>query len=365
MIDTLFPAGRSPLELGYTFPAEWEEQACVYLSWPCNPETWTDCFAAMESSYADFAAAISRCELLRIIVPARNNQRIAELISDHRGRLEQIEFFDIETDDAWCRDHGPVFLRQSENGRLAMADFRYNAWGGKFSWERDNAVPSQIARYLHCRRFAIPFVCEGGALETNGAGTLLTTRSVQLNPNRNGKITESEAEQILCHSLGMRKILWLDSGLPGDDTDGHIDTLARFVRRDTVLAARANPNHPGYETLERNFQALRQMRNADGEKLEVIPLPMPDPVYPKGWRTDILPATYANYLLINGAILFPVYRQEASAEAAMHVLHQAFPEREIIPVDCYDILLEGGALHCLSQQQPKSGMVSNSKNRKK
>ena len=349
----LFPAGRSPRELGYTFPAEWSAQSCVYLSWPCNTETWTECFDAMEASYADFAAAVTQRELLRIVVPARHNARIAGVLADHGAVLEQAEFFDIETNDAWCRDHGPVFLKNPENNRIAMADFQYNAWGGKFPWELDNAVPSKIARCLHCRRFPVPFVCEGGALETNGARTLLTTRSVMLNANRNAEMTEAKAERILCDALGMRKILWLDGGLPGDDTDGHIDTLARFVNASTVLAAKVKKSHPGYEALERNFRALEKMRNADGEKLEVVPLPMPDPVYPEGWRTDILPATYANYLLINGAVLFPTYRQDASAEAAMALLHQAFPDREIVPIDCYDILLEGGALHCLSQQQPK------------
>ena len=349
----LFPAGRSPRELGYVFPAEWSPQTCVWLTWPCNPETWTSCFRSMESEYAHFAAEISRREWLRVMVPACHNERIAELLADRGARLEQVEFFDIESNDAWCRDHGPVFLKNRETGRLAMADFKYNAWGGKFAWELDDAIPSQIGKALHCRRFAVPFVCEGGALENNGAETLLTTRSVMLNANRNPDMTEAKAERILCDALGMRKILWLESGLPGDDTDGHIDTLARFVNASTVLAARVKKSHPGYDALERNFKTLKRMRNADGEKLEVVPLPMPDPVCPEGWRTDILPATYANYLLINGAVLFPTYRQDASAEAAMKILHQAFPEREMIPIDCYDILLEGGALHCLSQQQPE------------
>ena len=353
MTESLFPAGHSPRELGYTFPAEWSEQSCVYLSWPSNPETWVGCFDSMEKAYSEFAAAISRKELLRIAVSSDSNERIAELLSNHGALMEQVEFLDIKTNDAWCRDHGPVFLKNPTTGRLAIADFRYNAWGGKFKWDLDNAVPEKIARCLHCRRFTVPFVCEGGALETNGAGTLLTTRSVMLNANRNADMNEKKAEQILCDSLGMRKILWLDSGLPGDDTDGHIDTLARFANSNTVLAGRVKRTHPGYESMERNFNALRGMRNADGEKLEVISLPMPDPVYPKGWRTGILPATYANYLLINRTILFPTYRQDASAEAAMAILHQAFPDREIIPIDCFDIMLEGGALHCLSQQQPK------------
>ena len=157
MTDSLFPAGKSPRELGYTFPAEWSRQSCVYLSWPVNPETWTGCFDSMESAYSDFAAAISRHELLRIVVRSVHNERIAALLANHGALLEQVEFFDIATNDAWCRDHGPVFLKNPQTGKIAMADFRYNAWGGKFDWELDNAVPAQIARYLHCRRFAVPF----------------------------------------------------------------------------------------------------------------------------------------------------------------------------------------------------------------
>lgn len=339
---------------GYTFPAEWSCQEYIYLSWPMNPHTWMDCFPQMEAAYASFAAAITHYELLRILVKSSENERIIRLLTEHDAVLEHVEFFNIATNDAWCRDHGPTFLKHRENGSLALVDFSYNAWGGKFPpWDLDNAVPEQIAHALQCPRFVTDLVCEGGALESNGNGTLLTTRSVVLNSNRNPGISEPEAERILCDMLGMDHVIWLDSGLPGDDTDGHIDTLTRFFRDDAVLTVLGEKTHPGYDAMKRNYETLKQARTAAGKKLEIVPLPVPDPICPEDWREEILPATYANYLVINNAVLLPTYRQDASAEKAISILEQAFPGRDIIPIDCYDIILEGGALHCLSQQQPR------------
>ncbi len=348
-----FPEGQSPRELGYVMPAEWTPQESVFLSWPLNPRTWPGCFPETEQAYAEFAAAISRHELLRILCPQKENQRIAELLFSKDAALEQVEFLDIPTNDTWCRDHGPVFVRNPSGGKRAVVDFLYNSWGGKFPpWDKDNAVPEKVARTLDIRRFPVPFVCEGGALETNGKGDLLTTRSVILNPNRNKGVTEKTAEKLLCDALGMRQVLWLDSGLPGDDTDGHIDTLARFFREDAVLAVPGKKTHPGYETLKRNFRALEKMRTADGKPLQVVPLPVPEPIRPQGWREEILPVTYANFLIVNGAVLVPSYRQDRLDREAQKIIAEAFPGREILPVDCYNIILEGGALHCLSQQQP-------------
>lgn len=347
-----FPEGQSPRELGYSMPAEWSLQESVLLSWPLNKRTWPGCFPETEQAYADFAAAITHHELLRVICPCKENQRIAELLVSRGAVPEQVEFLDIKTNDAWCRDHGPVFVRNA-SGERAVVDFLYNAWGGKFPpWNLDNAVPEKVARAFDLKRFPVPFVCEGGALETNGRGDLLTTRSVILNPNRNKGITEKTAEKVLCDALGMNRILWLDSGLPGDDTDGHIDTLARFFREDAVLAILGKKSHPGYETMKHNFRTLEKMRTSGGEPLQVLPLPVPEPIRPDGWREEILPATYANYLLVNGAVLVPSYRQDKSDREAQKVIADAFPGREIIPIDCFNIILEGGALHCLSQQQP-------------
>ena len=334
-------------------PAEWTPQESVFLSWPLNPRTWPGCFPETEKAYADFAATITRHELLRIICPQKENKRIAELLFSHNAMLEQVEFLDIPTNDTWCRDHGPVFVRNPRSGERAIVDFTYNSWGGKFPpWDKDNAVPEKVARALGCKRFPVSFVCEGGALESNGKGDLLTTRSVILNPNRNKGISEKAAGQLLCDALGIRQVLWLDSGLPGDDTDGHIDTLARFFQEDAVLALLGPKSHPGYDTMKQNFKSLQKMRTADGKPLQAVPLPVPAPIRPEGWREEILPATYANFLLINHAVLVPTYRQDSLDREAQKIIADAFPNREIIPIDCYNIILEGGALHCLSQQQP-------------
>ncbi len=354
MIDS-FANGESPKALGFVMPPEWSAQEAVFLSWPSNPETWPGVFRRAEEAYATFASAISQYERVRILCAASEFDRVNDALADADAHFGRIELLDIPTNDAWCRDHGPVFVKNPQTGERAVLDFTYNAWGGKFPpWDRDDAVPAQVAEQLGFRRFRIPFVCEGGALEVNGAGDLLTTRSVILNPNRNPEITEPEAERILRESLGVEQVLWLDRGLAGDDTDGHIDTLARFVSEDVVLAPSAPAWNPNHDVLRDNIRALRRMRTADsGSLLEVIPLNSPRPIRPEGWREEILPATYANFLLINQAVLVPTYRQDFADSEALAVIAQAYPGRTVIPIDCSDIILEGGALHCLSQQQPR------------
>ena len=349
-----FANGESPKGLGFSMPPEWSAQEAVFLSWPSNPETWPGVFRRAEEAYASFASAISSYERVRILCAASEFDRVNDALADADAHFERIELFDIPTNDAWCRDHGPVFVKNPRTGERAVLDFTYNAWGGKFPpWDRDDAVPALVAEQLGFRRFRIPFVCEGGALEVNGAGDLLTTRSVILNPNRNPGLSESEAEEILCESLGVEQVLWLDGGLLGDDTDGHIDTLARFVSENVVLAPSAPAWNPNHDVLHENIRALRRMRTAESSSLlEVIPLNSPKPIRPEGWREEILPATYANYLLINRAVLVPTYRQDFADSEALAIIGQAYQDRAVIPIDCSDIILEGGALHCLSQQQP-------------
>ena len=194
----IFANEESPKALGFAMPPEWSVQESVFLSWPSNPQTWPGVFRRAEEAYASFAAAISRYERVRIICAASEFDRVNDALADANACFERIELLDIPTNDAWCRDHGPIFVKNPQTGERAVLDFTYNAWGGKFPpWDKDNAVPRHVAEYFNLRRFQIPFVCEGGALEVNGAGDLLTTRSVILNENRNPGITESEAEEIL------------------------------------------------------------------------------------------------------------------------------------------------------------------------
>lgn len=352
MTDT---QSQTPAQAGFRMPPEWAPQEATWLSWPLNPATWPDVKGRMEKAYASFCAAISQRQELRVSCVAAEQPRVLELLSGAGAKMSCVKLFDFPTNDAWCRDHGPIFLKNGASGETAIVDFIYNAWGGKFSpWDLDNAIPGLVAKSLSLRRFNIPFVCEGGALEVNSKGTLLTTESVILNPNRNPDVSKAAAERILRDSLGMEQVLWLKSGMAGDDTDGHIDTLTRFFRDDAVLSIiDENPGAPSRDALRRNIEDLKAMRLTDGSRLEIVALPSPKPIRPENWREEILPASYANFLLVNGAVLVPTYRQDGPDAKALEIIGECYKDREIVPIDCFDIILEGGALHCLSQQQPR------------
>ncbi len=350
--DIVFPA-----DAGFRMLPEWSSQEAVWLSWPHNPETWSDRPERMESvlkAYARFAAIITKYEKLYVNAGAAEPDDILNRIARAGGKTDNVTIYPFMTNDVWCRDHGPIFLRD-QAGNRAIADFRYNAWGGKFPpWDQDNAIPRRIADALDIRRFEIPMICEGGALEINGAGDLLTTESVVLNSNRNPGLTKDEAERLLKRSLGAATVLWLESGMVGDDTDGHIDTLARFAGCDDVIlaAVTVKSDTRNYDALERNRKRLEQMHAGNGKQFTVVPVPIPRTIYPENWREEVLPATYVNYLLVNSAVIVPTYRDDAADDAACRIIAQAFPGRTLETVDCYDIVLEGGALHCLSQQMP-------------
>lgn len=345
------PESVSAAARGFTMPAEWEEQRAVLLSWPLNPATWADRRAALETAYAGFAAAISHFEDVKINCVRTEQPRILKLLAAAGADTARIELLDVPTNDAWCRDHGPVCLMNRTTGARLLNHCRYNAWGGKFPpWDLDAAVPEHTAALLGYERNAVPMVCEGGALETNGAGLLMTTESVMLNPNRNPSMTRAQIGETLMSSLGVDDILWLKGGLLCDDTDGHIDTLARFVNRGTVLACDAPEGSPNAPMLNDNLCRLREYRTRLGSSMDVISLPLPDPVAPpEGWREETLPASYANYLVANGAVFVPSYRQPRNDARAAAIIAECFPGREIVSIDCGDIILEGGALHCLSQ----------------
>ena len=345
------PERYNALERGFTMPAEWEAQRAILLSWPLNPATWEDRRNEIEAVYAGFAAAISRFEDVKINCALAEQSRVRDLLSEAGFDPARVELQDVPTNDAWCRDHGPVCLMNRTTGARLLNHFQYNAWGGKFPpWDLDAAVPEHSAALLGYERNVVPMICEGGALESNGAGLLMTTESVMLNPNRNPSMTRAQIGDMLMKSLGMDEILWLKGGLFCDDTDGHIDTLARFVTFDTVLACVAPDDSPNAPMLNENLRRLREYRTRLGKPLNVIPLPLPDPVEPPdGWREETLPASYANYLLVNGAVLVPSYRQARNDARAASIIGEAFPGRTVVSIDCADIILEGGALHCLSQ----------------
>lgn len=348
----------SPSSAGFRMPAEWGPQEAVWLSWPVHPGTWPVDRAAARAAYARFAAALARHGRLRVNAAAGHHPGIREELRAAGAPAGRVELYDHPTNSAWCRDHGPTFLRNAETGEVAVLDWPFNAWGGKYPpWDLDDRIPARISGALGLRRFRAPIVGEGGGIEVNGAGDLLVTESVWLNPNRNPGLTRGAAEQVFRECLGVERVHWLPGGLAGDDTDGHIDTLARFVGESVAVCAAAfGPDDRNRAALDRNRERLESVRVAGGRSLRVIPIPQPEPIAPPpGWRVEALPVTYANFLLVNGAVLVPTYRQPENDARALGLLRDAFPGREVEGLDCAPLILEGGALHCLSQQQPAAG----------
>lgn len=332
-------------------PAEWEPQEAIWLSWPNRRKTWHRKYRPIPAKFAEIAAAISRFEPVRFNVPAVVQPRAKALLNRAKADLSRIEFFDHVTDDAWCRDHGPIFVKHRKTGEVAVTDWQFNAWGGKYPKSKDdNAIPSKVAAALHLRRFANPMVLEGGSLDVNGEGLLLTTEACLLNPNRNPHLSREDIEQSLRDFLGVKTIMWLGDGIEGDDTDGHVDDLSRFYRPDGIVTAvESNPRDINFRALRENLDRLRSLRTPAGKKFKIVELPMPAPLYHGKQR---LPATHANFLVLNGAVLMPAFGNAKRDRQAAEILGDCFPRREIVPVDCRDLVIGRGTLHCISQHQP-------------
>lgn len=330
-------------------PAEWEPQEAVWFSWP-HPGgiSFPDAYEPIPAAMAALIRAAAEFQPVRINV---NDAAEEAEVRRHVGRNDAVEFFYVPTDEPWCRDHGPVFLVNDVTGEVAVADFDFNAWGGKYEGTaRDRRVPSAVAGKLGLRCFRNPMVLEGGAIDVNGSGSLLTTRSCLLNPNRNPHFDEALVEENLHGWLGVRNILWLADGIEGDDTDGHIDDLTRFVGKSRVVTAIEDvPDDANHAILRKNADALRSFRDEDGNLLDVIPLPMP--ARRLEHQGERLPASYANFLVLNGGVLMPVFGDPRDDDAAA-VLTSVFPGRKVVPVDCRDLVVGLGSIHCLSQQQP-------------
>ena len=342
---------------GYAMPAEWSPQEAVWLSWPVDdPRHWGGQKRDLiHDKFAEIAAAVSRHETVRINAPHADHPGILSRLNRARAVPEHVELFDHPHNDVWCRDHGPIFVKHKQTGQTAVTDWEFNAWGGKFPpWDLDNTIPSRIASALGKPCFSGGMILEGGAIEVNGTGQLLTTEAVLLNPNRNPHLTRQEIEQRLRDSLGVQDILWLRQGIEGDDTDGHIDDLARFTQEDRIIACtekdRSSPNHP---ILAENFDRLRDYRTPVGKAFELVEIHLPEACEVPGWRLPILPASYVNFLIVNGGVLVPTFRQSRNDDRALGLLRDLFPHRTITGIDCLDLVEEGGTLHCISQQQPR------------
>jgi agmatine deiminase len=277
---------------------------------------------------------------------------VRRLLADEGVDSGNVFFHDNPTNDAWCRDHGPIFVHRQSAGKTeeAILDWGYNAWGGKYPpYDLDDVIPTRIGRELGIPVYYPGMVLEGGSIDVNGRGTLLTTEACLLNPNRNPQLDREAIEASLRRHLGVRNILWLGDGIAGDDTDGHIDDLTRFVDPTTVVTVvEEDPADQNYEPLQKNLERLRTMRDQDGTPLRVVTLPMPRPIHQEGQR---LPASYANFYIANGLVLLPTYDPERDAEAQA-TLQGLFPGRDVVGIDCTDLVWGLGAFHCVTQQWP-------------
>jgi len=337
-------------------PPEWSPQEAVWLSWPVDdPRHWGGAKQELIwRKFAEIAAAISRFEPVRINAPEASHRAISAACGRALAVPERIELFDHPNNDVWCRDHGPIFVKHGASGEVAVTDWGFNAWGGKFPpWDLDDGIPSRIAATLGMASFTGGMILEGGAIEINGGGQLLTTEAVLLNANRNPDLTRTDVEQRLRDGLGVAEILWLRQGIEGDDTDGHIDDLARFVDRQTLLACvERNRHSPNYPILDENLARLKSFLDPQGRPFEVLEIPLPQACEVAGWRLPVLPASYVNFLIVNGGVLVPTFRQEKNDRRALSMIREVFNHREVIGIDCLDLVEEGGTLHCISQQQP-------------
>ncbi len=353
------PSGKMKLshhKTNHRMPAEWMPHEAIWLSWPVSdPRHWGGAKAElMDAKFAEIAAAISRSEVVRINANAGEATHIREICNQARAVPERVEIFEHPHDDVWCRDHGPIFVKHQETGALAVTDWEFNAWGGKFPpWDLDNEIPKAVAASLGLPMFRGDMILEGGAIEVNSAGQLLTTEAVLLNPNRNPQLGREEIETRLREMLGMREFLWLAQGIEGDDTDGHIDDIARFIDDSTVLACHEpDVRSPNHRVLDENLCRLRGFLDAGDRPFEVVPIHLPEACEVPGWRLPVLPASYVNFLILNEAVLVPTFRQPKNDDRALGMLRELFPGRRVEGIDCLDLVEEGGTLHCISQQQP-------------
>jgi agmatine/peptidylarginine deiminase len=338
---------------------EWHPQDAIQLTWPGPQSDWAPMMESIEASLDAVVCAISRYQRILISVPdAATRRRLAERFAYLGVPDERLFLVVAPANDTWTRDHGPITVE--ENGRLTLLDYRFTGWGGKFPADLDDTLTRRLAEAgtYACPVISHDLVLEGGALETDGEGTLLTTEACLLNPNRNPGLDKGALEARLREDLGVTRVLWLTQGhLEGDDTDSHVDTLARFCDPGTIAYVRCdNPDDSHYPALTAMEAELKVLRRADGQPYRLIPLPWPVPCQDPedGHR---LPATYANFLIINGAVLVPIYGDAADTRALM-ALAEAFPERDIVPIDCRSVIRQHGSLHCLTMQLPQGSLLT-------
>lgn len=354
---------RSPAQLGYSMPAEWEPHEATWLAWPQNATDWPGKMNAIGWVYGEIVRKIAPGEKVRILVGSKTVEARARRVLDAAGvfseNVGQVEFFHWPTDRGWMRDSGPIFVRRRARGRseTAIVDFHFNGWARYQNWRLDRKVPARAARALglplfdarHNQRMS---VLEGGGIDVNGRGSLLVTEECYLDPQtqvRNPGLGRKEINETLHRYLGVTNVLWLAGGIAGDDTHGHVDDVCRFVNPKTVvLCCCRDSRDVNYRPLIENAERLADMRLEDGSKIEVVSLPMPAPLF---WRRQRLPASYANFYIANAAVFVPTFNDPADREA-LGILADLFADRPVVGIHAVDLVLGLGTLHCLTQQQP-------------
>ena len=351
--DRPAPLLADPQGAGYRMPAEWEPHAATWLAWPHNADTWPDHLHRVRRTWVEIIRALAAGEAVNLLVNDAGSEAAASALLRGAGvDLRRVAFHRIPTVDVWIRDYGPTFVtRGPGSGALALVNWRFNAWGLKYpDYVADDTVPSRINESLGLPASAPGIVLEGGSIDVNGAGVCLATEECLLNPNRNPGLTRDEVEARLRSALGIRSVVWLPAGLRGDDTDGHVDNLARFVSATTaVCVVEEDPRDENHLALRENYRRLAAAADARGRRLEVVPLPQPDPVTAADGSR--LPASYANFYVANGVVLVPLYRGPKDRDA-LDTLAALFPGRRVAGIDSRALVLGLGGVHCVTQQQP-------------
>jgi len=342
----------TPKQLGYYFPAEFAQHEATWLSWPHKEASWPGKINTIFPSYSKFIKELTKGELVRINVADEAMKLFAiSNLQKEEVDLSKVEFFFHPTNDAWCRDHGPAFLiNPLAEQKKVIVDWDYNAWGNKYPpFGLDDVVPTLIGNHFKIPVFNPGIVMEGGSVEFNGKGTVMTSTACLLNPNRNPHLNQEQIEEYLCNYYGMEQVLWVDEGIIGDDTDGHIDDTVRFVNEDTVITViEENKNDENYELLQHNLKQLKEMRLLNGKQLDIIELPMPEQLVYDDQR---LPCSYANFYIANKSVIVPVFQTNRD-EKALQIIQDCFPDRNVVGIDSLDIIWGLGSFHCLSQQEP-------------
>ncbi|MGV3508191.1 MAG: agmatine deiminase family protein [Sphingobacteriaceae bacterium] len=342
----------TPKQLGYSFPAEFAKHEATWLSWPHKEASWPGKIQEIYPAYCQFIKVLTLSEKVRINVIDEQMKNFAINQLQIAGvDINKVEFFFHPTNDAWCRDHGPAFLvNPNADIKKVIVDWGYNAWGNKYPpFDLDDVIPTLIGKHYNIPVFHPGIVMEGGSVEFNGKGTVLTSTCCLLNENRNPQLNQDQIETYLSDYYGIDQVLWVEEGIVGDDTDGHIDDTIRFVNEDTVLSVvETKANDDNYELLQQNLKSLSKMRLLNGKQLNVVELPMPDEVVYDDMR---LPASYANFYISNKHVIVPTYRCNKD-DQALEIISKCFPEREVVGIDSTEIIWGLGSFHCLSQQEP-------------